>query len=490
MEDLPRGGGILDGVRAACATVAVEAAHVRIDTACIPGYAAALTLDTLAAAELDPRHHFLGAPEDTAAFVLTLDAINFGSGYFPHLRKRPGLSGYFTLAAALTDRFRARGPFTASELRALTADDCRLLFGQAPDGGPIDELTAFFAGALNDLGRDLLERFDGRPAALVEAAGRSAARLVKMLAALPTFRDVATYRGRAVPFYKRAQLVAADLALALGGAGLGAFDGLDRLTIFADNLMPHMLRVDGVLRYDDALAAHVAAGELLTAGSPVEVEIRAAAVHAAELLVAACRDAGRGRPRAGSDRHRSGARLPALESRAGTAVPRATPPPRPHRLVLTRVLPAPGTLRAAGVSPRDARGGIIALRKGGDGGERRGLPRRAAVLRLPRGQPGGAGARPAIPGRRRAGDRSPRGRARRRPGANDQLQRGLQARARDRRGPPRRLIETVAEEIAAALLAEFAAEAVTVTVRKPEVALKGAFLGAAGVRIRRAKGEG
>ncbi len=56
-------------------------------------------------------------------------------------------------------------------------------------------------------------------------------------------------------------------------------------------------------------------------------------------------------------------------------------------------------------------------------------------------------------------------------------------------GPPRRLIEAVAEEIAAALLAEFAADAVTVTVRKPEVALKGAFLGAAGVRIRRAKGD-
>ncbi len=56
-------------------------------------------------------------------------------------------------------------------------------------------------------------------------------------------------------------------------------------------------------------------------------------------------------------------------------------------------------------------------------------------------------------------------------------------------GPPRGLIEAVAEEIAAALLAEFPATMVTVTVRKPEVALKGAFLGAAGVRIERARGE-
>ncbi len=55
-------------------------------------------------------------------------------------------------------------------------------------------------------------------------------------------------------------------------------------------------------------------------------------------------------------------------------------------------------------------------------------------------------------------------------------------------GPPRDLIETVAEEIAAALLADFPlAQAVTVTVRKPEVALKGAILDAAGVRVYRTR---
>ena len=58
-------------------------------------------------------------------------------------------------------------------------------------------------------------------------------------------------------------------------------------------------------------------------------------------------------------------------------------------------------------------------------------------------------------------------------------------------GPPRDLIETVAEEIAAALLADFPlADSVSVTVRKPEVALKGAILDAAGVRIRRARHSG
>jgi len=55
-------------------------------------------------------------------------------------------------------------------------------------------------------------------------------------------------------------------------------------------------------------------------------------------------------------------------------------------------------------------------------------------------------------------------------------------------GPPRDLIEALAEDIASALLADFSAStAVTVMVRKPEVALKGAMLDAAGVRIHRTR---
>ena len=56
-----------------------------------------------------------------AAYLLTLDAINFGSGWFPTLRKRPGCSGYFTVAWALADRFRERGPWSNAELAAIEA---------------------------------------------------------------------------------------------------------------------------------------------------------------------------------------------------------------------------------------------------------------------------------------------------------------------------------------------------------------------------------
>lgn len=283
---------LLDEIRAACAAVAAEATFVRIDTARIPAYAATLARAGRAEAIFDPRYHFVGDEADTVAFVLTLDAINFGSGSFPLLRKRPGLPGYFTVALALKEHFEAHGPFDAAALRALTADDCRALFDQPRDYGALDTLMDQFATALSALGAHLLAHYDGRPELLVAAAGGSAARLTALLAALPTFHDVSRYRGRPIPFYKRAQLTAADLSLALGGAGLGAFRDLDRLTIFADNLVPHVLRVDGILRYDAGLLTRIAAAELLAAGAPEEVEIRAAAVHAAELLVAACRAQG------------------------------------------------------------------------------------------------------------------------------------------------------------------------------------------------------
>ena len=106
--------------------------------------------------------------------------------------------------------------------------------------------------------------------------GGSAQRLAAALAAgMPFFAD----RG----FYKRAQITANDLAL----AGVASFADADGLTIFADNLVPHVLRVDGVLVYDAELAATSTRGEQLPAGSAMERELRGCAVHACELLAAA-----------------------------------------------------------------------------------------------------------------------------------------------------------------------------------------------------------
>lgn len=283
---------LLAQVRARCAQVARRARYVHIQGGHIPAYAASLPLAQAVCPAIDPATHYLGHGDDTAAFLLTLDAINFGSGYFPRLRKRPGLSGYFTIAASLNDHFRAHGPLSAGQLTALTPEDCARIFAQDLADPAMHELMGHFAIALNDLGRFLLERFGGSFRALVEAAGGSAERLAGLLSAMPYFNDIEAYDGLEVPFFKRAQLSAADLSIAFGGQGLGRFTDLDQLTIFADNLVPHVLRVDGVLAYEPGLAARIDGEELIPAGSPEEVEIRACAVHAVELIVAELRRSG------------------------------------------------------------------------------------------------------------------------------------------------------------------------------------------------------
>jgi hypothetical protein len=251
-------------VRSRCAQIASHARHVRIDLD------AAAEVAPRQPPSLDPERHYLeGAPEEVAGYMLALDAINFGSGWFGLLHKREAagrpVSGYFTVAWALADHARAHGPPSAAWLRAVSTREIAQVLGQPPEL----ELMSLYAQALRELGRFL----EGRGVLdLVAACGGSAQRFAQMLA-----ENMAMFCDH--PFYKRAQIAASDLAL----AGVASFEDLDSLTIFADNLVPHVLRCDGVLIYDEALAARVDANVPLELGGP-EREIRACAVHACELI--------------------------------------------------------------------------------------------------------------------------------------------------------------------------------------------------------------
>jgi hypothetical protein len=243
--------------------------------------------------ELDPKHHFIGSPDETATFIVAIDTINFGSGWWPVFKKRPGMSGYFTVATSLTEHFRANGAMTAPQLATITMNDCIRIFGQDRSNTPIVELMQHFANALNELGRFLIERFDGSVMRLIESADHSAERLAQTLGQLDYFDDVARYGELEVPLFKRAQLTAADVSIALRDHPLGRFHDLDRLTIFADNLVPHVLRIDGILRYDPQLAERIDREALIDPASTEEIELRACAVHASELIVQSLRASGK-----------------------------------------------------------------------------------------------------------------------------------------------------------------------------------------------------
>lgn len=269
-------------LRRAAASVADRATAVRIDPDAIDRLASTLVPDD---PPLLPEEVPGGDDEAMAAEVVAWNAVNFGSGWFPLLAKRPGLSGARTLAAALAHHVAAAGPPTAAWLARADAATCAAVFGQ-PHPGPVDDLLGLYARSWNGLGRMLARRHGGSALAFVAGAGGSAAALVDALATLPLGRDVAGYGDLEVPFLKRAQITVSHLARAFGGRGPGRFADAGELTAFADNLVPHVLRTAGVLGYDDGLAARIARDDPLAPGSPEEVEIRACGVEAVERLAA------------------------------------------------------------------------------------------------------------------------------------------------------------------------------------------------------------
>jgi hypothetical protein len=229
------------------------------------------------------EHHVLGRGDQTLAFFVILNSVNFGSGYFPYLEKANGLSGYFTIARRLKEHIETNGLPSPQSLSTLTPAACAEIFGQSLQNPHAAELMELFAAALRQLGTWATNEHAGDYLGVLRRATRAEA-VVDSLLRMPFYRDVATYVDIHVPLLKRAQILLQDLTLADPGNPLLQFPDIDSLTIFADNVLPYVLRADGVLQYHSWLAARIDEQQPIGAGSLEEIEIRACTVHAVEVL--------------------------------------------------------------------------------------------------------------------------------------------------------------------------------------------------------------
>ena len=180
-----------------------------------------------------------------------------------------------TIMLGLRDFFAASGGgWTAEQMARLAPSE----LASVVDQDEAHPLMRLYALHLRELGARVVADHDGAFLGLASLPG-----LAGELAGWPGFTDVSSHAGRLVPFYKRAQLTSYDMVC----AGLAEPGSEGDLTMFADNLVPHVLRTDGLLAYEQELGERIAAGGLLLHGSREEVEIRACGLHAVELIVAA-----------------------------------------------------------------------------------------------------------------------------------------------------------------------------------------------------------
>lgn len=280
------------GVLTATARVLRAARLVRLDLAAIAalagGWAAsAWPASSATLAEL----HVPGASERAPNWTLLLDALNFcfwGEPGKPRWRvdwRGRSHDGYDALAAALSRAVEDGLPvWDADWLADLDANTLAEMLRPA-EGCPAIPLFAERLTNAREVGRILRDRFDGQFAHVVAEAEYDAGALALALEReFSSFADVALWEGRPVPFLKRAQICVADLRAITGGVGAGAIQGMERLTAFADYKLPQLLRRFGAIVYAPELAAQVDSYTLIPAGSPSEVEIRAATIWAVELL--------------------------------------------------------------------------------------------------------------------------------------------------------------------------------------------------------------
>jgi hypothetical protein len=173
----------------------------------------------------------------------------------------------------------------ADYLSRMDAAEARRIFSGSVDMPMLEERAAI----MREVGTVLKRKYGGSFHNLVKRAGykafdRGNGIVERLVRDFPSFNDVETYEGREVKLYKRAQLAVAMSYSRLRGTGLFDVRDIAALTVFADYVLPRGLRKLGILEYSPELSGEVDRRELIPAGSPEEVEIRAKTVWAAKLL--------------------------------------------------------------------------------------------------------------------------------------------------------------------------------------------------------------
>ena len=176
-------------------------------------------------------------------------------------------TGYMGLVAAVNKALDSGINLTDPQFYGNITEDKlnKLLMGE---GGVPCALVGERARCLREVSDVLKSWFNGSVTEMIKKAENSAERLLQLVTGkFPCFCDSAVSVGRAVggqmmavgrvSFHKRAQIFIADLWGMNEGKGIGRFDDIEALTMFADYRVPQSLQYFGALKYSDVSSPHL-----------------------------------------------------------------------------------------------------------------------------------------------------------------------------------------------------------------------------------------
>eukprot|EP01116_Phalansterium_solitarium_P024396 TRINITY_DN8937_c0_g1_i1.p1 TRINITY_DN8937_c0_g1~~TRINITY_DN8937_c0_g1_i1.p1 ORF type:complete len:336 (+),score=93.01 TRINITY_DN8937_c0_g1_i1:95-1102(+) len=225
----------------------------------------------------------------TVNWIFVVDTLNFSfysdsDELFTASYGGFAYTGYWSLCACINRALEEGLPITtAAYMATISDDDIRRVFrsDSAVEVALIDRRR----DVLREVGQVLLDKFDGSFVNCVRQANGSAKKLLDIIVSnFPCYRDESEFEGRTVQISKRSQILIADLWACFENTGLGRFDDIDVVTMFADYRVPQTLVYMGVLQYSDELMRALQSKENIEHGDRREIEIRGASIWAVELI--------------------------------------------------------------------------------------------------------------------------------------------------------------------------------------------------------------
>src|SRR5438552_15131715 len=231
-------------------------------------------------------------PDDVIDFILTADCVDTAfTDFSTHVKFQVDYAGrHWSDSDALF----------ACMKRAMD-NDIPILDGKFLAQVTRSELERIFAGNIempmldekikvwHQVGTVLAEKYSGRFHNFVKTCPPrlydSGAGLVdRMVREFPRFNDISPYDGTTVKIYKLPQLGIWLVYSALRKGGQFRIDDINKMTAFADYIVPVALRLMGLTSYSPELEHAINTYQMIPPDSRWEVEIRAHCIYATALL--------------------------------------------------------------------------------------------------------------------------------------------------------------------------------------------------------------